>query len=281
VGKLDGRVALISGIARGQGRAHAVKLAAEGADIIGFDIAGPVETVDYAPATPAELAETVAMVEELGRRIVAAEADARDHERLAELVDGGVAELGRLDVVITNAGIFGPPALSWEMDETAWRTTLDVNLTGSWQTTRVAIPHILAGGRGGSIILTSSICGLVGSPHASNYVAAKHGVLGLMKSLANELGASSVRVNAILPSNVRTGMLDNEVTAALFRPDLEDPSLEDGAATLQALHVLPVPWVESEDIANAALFLASDDARYVTGSELLVDAGLVHKYGAG
>lgn len=279
MGKLDGKVVLITGMARGQGRAHAIKVASEGANVIGVDIAGPVEISGYPPATPEDLAATVDAVQSLGQRIIAEQVDVRDRERLEAVVDAAVAELGRLDVVVANAGVFGGTGLPWEVTAEAWQTTLDVNLTGVWHTTSVSIPHVLRGNAGGSIILTASVGGVMGAPHSAHYVAAKHGVLGLMKSLANALGPDSIRVNAVLPTNVRTPMIDNEHTMRLFRPDLEHPTMEDTATEQRSLHLLPVPWIEPEDVANAVLWLASDDARYVTGTELLIDLGLVHKWG--
>jgi (+)-trans-carveol dehydrogenase len=281
MGRFDGKVALVTGIARGQGRSHAIALARDGADIIGVDAAASIETVDYPPATADELGQTVSEVEALGRRIVADVCDVRDGERLKAIVDRGVAALGRLDLVVANAGVLARPRLSWEFTQEEWQTTIDINLTGVWQTTRVAIPHVLATGEGGSIVLVASTGGHTGAPHVSNYVAAKHGVIGLMRSLANELGTHRVRVNAACPTSTLTTMIDNDATARLFRPDLENPRLEDGAAALQPLHILPEPWIEPQDVTSAVLWLLSDEARYVTGTSLLIDLGHQAKYGAG
>ncbi|HEY6758616.1 MAG TPA: mycofactocin-coupled SDR family oxidoreductase, partial [Baekduia sp.] len=216
MGKLDGKVALVTGVARGQGRSHARRLAAEGAAIIGVDVAGPVDTVGYPGATPDDLRETVDAVEAAGGRILAERLDVRDGAGLDAFVASAVKDLGRLDVVSANAGILGPPKLSWELSDDEWGATVDVNLTGVWKTTRAAVPHMIASGGGGSIVLTASVGGHRGAPHVANYVAAKHGVIGLMKSLANELGDHRIRVNAVCPTNVRTPMIDNDVTARLF-----------------------------------------------------------------
>jgi SDR family mycofactocin-dependent oxidoreductase len=195
MGRVDGKVAFITGAARGQGRSHAVRLAQEGADIIAVDICGPIPHLQYPHATPEDLAQTVKEVEALDRRIVAAEADVRDRAALGRILDDGVERLGRLDVVVANAGIcvFGP----WdEMTPEIWQTTIDINLTGVWNTVQLAAPHLIAGGRGGSIVLTSSTAGLKGQPFLTPYVAAKHGVVGLMRAFAHELAEHEIRVNS-------------------------------------------------------------------------------------
>jgi (+)-trans-carveol dehydrogenase len=272
-GRAEGKVAFITGAARGQGRSHAVRLAADGADIIAIDICHDVEGA-LPMATPDDLAETVKLVEALDRRIVAAQADVRDFDAVKAAVDEGVAQLGRLDIIVGNAGIasIGGPVQS--MDAGNWKHTIDINLTGLWHTARAGIPHLLAGGRGGSIVLTSSVGGMHAMPNMSHYVSAKHGVIGLMRSLAVELGPHSIRVNAVLPTNVNTPMFMNEGTFKMFRPDLENPGPDDVAViAAQFMHVLPVGWVEPEDVSNAILFLVSDEARYITGVVLPVDGG--------
>jgi SDR family mycofactocin-dependent oxidoreductase len=275
-GRVEGKVAFITGAARGQGRAHAVRLAQEGADIIAVDICHDVEGA-LPMATPADLAETEALVKAQGRRVVAAQADVRDFDALKAAVDDGVAQLGRLDIIVANAGIAslgGPVQL---MNRDSWQDTIDINLTGVWNTARAAVQHIIDGGRGGSIVLTSSVGGMKALPGMSHYVSAKHGVVGLMRSLAVELAQYSIRVNSVHPSNVNTPMLMNEGTYRLFRPDLENPTQADAAVILTMMHSLPVPWVEPEDVASAVAFLASDDARYITGVPLPVDAGALLK----
>jgi SDR family mycofactocin-dependent oxidoreductase len=273
-GRVEGKVAFVTGAARGQGRSHALRLAQEGADIIAVDIAGQVATVPYAMATPADLEETVKAVEALDRRIVAAQADVRDLGSLAKALDDGVAQLGRLDIVAANAGIFSFGTLD-ELTDEAWNDMIAVNLTGVWHTIKAAVPHIRAGGRGGSIVLTSSTAGLMAMENIGHYVAAKHGVVGLMRTAALELAKDSIRVNSVHPTGVNTDMIQNAATYALFAPDLPEAERTRDALAPRfgAMNVLPVPWVEPVDISNAVLWLASDESRYVTGLEMKVDAG--------
>jgi SDR family mycofactocin-dependent oxidoreductase len=278
MGRMDGRVALITGAARGQGRAHAITLAREGADIIATDIAGPVETVGYAPATPDDLADTVKAVEALDRRIVPFAADVRDFPALKEGVDASVAELGGLDVLVANAGILNAVRPSWELDEADWQTMLDVNLSGVWHATKAAVPHLIARGPGGSVVLISSTAGLRGIPNIAHYNAAKHGVPGLSRTLANELAPHRIRVNSVHPTNVRTTMIDNESSARIYRPDLDDPTFDDALPALAKINMWDVPYLEVEDVANAVLFLACEESRYVTGAALPVDLGMSQKY---
>jgi len=275
-GRVESKVAFITGAGRGQGRSHAVRLAQEGADIIAVDICHDVEGA-LPMSTPEDLAETVKLVEAQDRRIVAAQADVRDLDELKAAVDAGVEELGRLDIVVANAGIasMGGPVQTLATDN--WKHTIDINLTGLWHTARVAIPHLLAGGQGGSIVLTSSVGGAHAMPNMSHYVSAKHGVVGLMRSLAVELGQHRIRVNSVLPTNVNTPMFMNEGTFKLFRPDVEHPGPDDMLVAARMMHVLPIGWVEAEDISNAIVFLTSDDARYITGVALPVDGGTLLK----
>jgi SDR family mycofactocin-dependent oxidoreductase len=277
MGRLEGKVAFITGAARGQGRSHAIRLAQEGADIIAVDICEDVPGIPYAGATEADLAETVKQVEALDRRIVAAKADVRDYAGLKSVLDDGITQLGRLDIVSANAGIGTAPVPAWEIDESVWQTMLDINLTGVWHTSKAAIPHLIEGGHGGSIILTSSAAGLQAYQNIAHYVSAKHGVVGLMRTLALELAPHFIRVNSIHPTQVDTPMIQNEPTWRLFRPDLEHPTAADFAPASQELNALPIPWVDPVDISNAVLFLASDESRYVTGVALPVDAGAVIK----
>ncbi|MGW0043029.1 mycofactocin-coupled SDR family oxidoreductase [Rhodococcus sp. NPDC003348] len=271
-GRLEGKVALITGAARGMGRAQAVRFAQEGADVIAVDVCAPVEHSTTPGASPEDLAETVRQVEALGRKICAFEADVRDQQALDAAVSEGVEALGRLDVICATAGISSSgPAV--EMGSERWQTMLDVNLTGVWRTCKAGIPHIVDGGRGGSIVLISSIAGLRGLVSVGHYTAAKHGVVGLMKSLANELAPHSVRVNTIHPANTRTPMIQNPSTMRTFCPGVEEPTQEQFEAGTQSMHLLPVAMIEPEDIANASLFLASDESRYITGVTLPVDAG--------
>jgi (+)-trans-carveol dehydrogenase len=229
-------------------------------------------------ATPDDLAETAKLVEDLDRRIVVREADVRDSAQLADVVAEGVAELGRLDVVVANAGIvsIGP---TLELDEDVWQEMIDVNLTGVWKTLKASVPRMVDAGRGGSVIITSSVAGLHGFPNIAHYVAAKHGVVGLMKTLAQELAPHMIRVNTVNPTTVNTPMVMNDAFFALVRPDIERPSTDDVGEAMSGLNILPVPWVEPIDISNAVLWLASDESRYVTGLALPVDAGFCEKIG--
>jgi SDR family mycofactocin-dependent oxidoreductase len=269
---LDNKVALITGAARGQGRSHAVKMAAEGADIIAVDVCEQINTVPFPMSTEEDLQETVRLVEERDRRIFARKTDVRDLEGLTAAVDAGVAELGRLDIVVANAGIASVGAVG-DLSSEQWQDMVDVNQTGVWHTCKVAVPHLRAHGDGGSIVITSSTAGLHGFANLAHYVAAKHGLVGLMRVLAVELGPERIRVNTIHPTQTNTPMLMNEQNYALFCPSLDNPGPDDLARASQAMHTLPVPWVEPEDISNAIIFLTSDEGRYITGVTLSVDAG--------
>jgi SDR family mycofactocin-dependent oxidoreductase len=272
MGKLEGKVAFITGAARGQGRSHAVLLASEGADIIAVDTAKQVETVPYDTATAADLDETVKQVEALDRRIIASEVDVRDLAGLKKAADDGVAALGRLDIVLANAGI-NTMAPTLEMDEEMWQTMIDINLTGVWKTVRAAAPHIVAGGRGGSIVITSSLASIAVNENIAHYSSAKAGLVGLMQVLAKELGPKSIRVNTIHPTTVATPMILNDATYQLFRPDLENPTRADFEEAASQMNRLPVPMIEPIDISNTVLYLVSDAGRYVTGTTQVVDAG--------
>ncbi|MGV0837883.1 mycofactocin-coupled SDR family oxidoreductase [Mycolicibacterium thermoresistibile] len=277
-GRVEGKVAFITGAARGQGRSHAVRLAQEGADIIAIDVCRRITSESaIPPATPDELAETADLVKGLNRRIVTAEVDVRDFDAVKAVVDGAVEQLGRLDIIVANAGIGNGGQTLDHTSEADWDDMIGVNLSGVWKTVKAGVPHLLAGGRGGSIILTSSVGGLKPYPHTGHYIAAKHGVIGLMRTFAVELGQHSIRVNAVCPTNVNTPLFMNEGTMKLFRPDLPHPGPDDMAVAAQFMHVLPVGWVEPEDVSNAVLFLASDESRYVTGLPVTVDAGSMLK----
>ncbi|OUC80452.1 mycofactocin-coupled SDR family oxidoreductase [Gordonia lacunae] len=272
MGKLEGKVAFITGAARGQGRSHAIRLAQEGADIIAVDVSQQVDTVPYDTARPGDLEETVREVEALDRRIVATEADVRDLSALQQAADNGVAQLGRIDIVLANAGI-STMAPTLEMDETMWQTMIDINLTGVWKTVRAAAPHIVAGGRGGSIVLTSSLAAMWANENIAHYSAAKAGLIGMMQVLAKELAPQSIRVNTVHPTTVATEMILNDATYRLFRPDVEQPTRADFEEAARQLNRLPVSMVKPVDISNAILYLVSDDGRYVTGTTHVVDAG--------
>lgn len=270
-GRLDGKVALITGAARGIGRAQAVRFAQEGADIVAVDLCGPTETVSTPPSTREDLEETVSQVRALGRKADPYIADVRDLEALRAVADRGVEAFGGIDIVCATAGITSS-APSLELDDTAWQTMLDVNLTGVWNTCTATVEHLIARG-GGSIVITSSIAGLRGLVGVSHYTAAKHGVVGLMRSLSGEVAQYGIRVNTVHPTNVNTTMIQNPAVRKVFRPDRDEPTLDEFAEAARTMNMLPIPWVEPVDIANASLFLASDEARYITSVALPVDAG--------
>lgn len=274
-GRVEGKVAFVTGAARGQGRSHAVRLAEEGADIIAVDVCGPVGNTSrfYSPATPADLAETAGLVEKQGRRIVTYQADVRDYEALRAGLDAAVEQLGRLDIVVANAGIFQFGNTVAETSTEDWRDVLDVNTTGVFHTCKAGVPHVVEGGRGGAIVITSSDAGVKGFAKFGHYTTSKHAVIGLMRSLMLEVAEHSVRVNVVAPTNCNTDMIRNDAVYRLFRPDVENPTDEQFAEASSTLLALPQPWVEPIDISNAVLFLASDEARYITGVTLPVDGG--------
>jgi SDR family mycofactocin-dependent oxidoreductase len=272
MGRVEGKVAFVTGAARGQGRSHAIRLAQEGADIIAVDLCEQIATVAYPLATPDDLAETVKEVEALDRRIVAKQADVRDQAALRAALDEGVAQLGGVDIVLANAGI-APMGAESEDRVASWRDVVDVNLTGVWNTVEVAVPRLVEQGRGGAIVLTSSTAGLKGIGGGSGgglgYTASKHGVVGLMRAYATNLAQHNIRVNSVHPTGVNTPMVVNEVMQRFLE---QDPSVAGAMSNL-----LPVELVEPVDISNAILWLVSDEARYVTGVTLPVDAGFTTK----
>lgn len=273
--RVRGKVAFITGAARGQGRSHAIRLAEEGADVIVMDVCGEVGRTSafYPPATREDLAETVRQVEARGRRAVSFVADVRDYDALKEGLDTAVAELGRLDIVCANAGIF---QFGDEVSDTPvgdWRDVIDVNLTGVFHTCKAAVTHIQAGGAGGTVVITASDAGAKGFARFAHYVASKHAVIGLMRTLAMEMAPHSIRVNVVSPTNCNTDMIQNPAVYKLFRPDLDEPTRDEFAESSGTLLALPAPWVEPVDVSNAVLFLASDEARYITGVDLPVDGG--------
>jgi SDR family mycofactocin-dependent oxidoreductase len=272
VSELEGQVAFITGAARGQGRNHAVRLAREGVDIVAVDVCRQMDTVPYPMATTADLAETVRLVEAEGRKVLAAELDVRDLKALEEAASSGMKAFGRLDIVIANAGI-SSPAPTLQMSEVDWDDMIDVNLTGVWKTVRATVSHVVAGGRGGSVVLISSLAAMAANPNTAHYSAAKAGVVALMKVLAKELAGHGIRVNSIHPTTVATDMILNEATYRLFRPDIEQPTRADFEKAALTLNRLRVAAVESDDITEALLYLVKSSGRYVTGTTHLVDAG--------
>jgi (+)-trans-carveol dehydrogenase len=270
--RLAGKVAFITGAARGQGRSHAVRLAEEGADIIAVDICQTIPTAPGPGPGPQDLADTVQAVQSLGRRILAARLDVRDLAAMTGFVAEAAAELGRLDIVLANAGIAGT-APTLEMDEQVWQTMIDINLTGVWKTLRASVPHIIGGGRGGSVVITSSLAALTANEHTAHYSAAKAGLIALMRVLARELAPHQIRVNTVHPTTVGTDMILNETTYRHFRPDLDHPARADFEQAARTLNRMPIPYIEAADVTNAIMYLITDDGRYVTGSQQLLDAG--------
>lgn len=259
------KVVLVTGAARGTGRVHCERFADAGADVIALD----------RPDAADDLTETQNLVRRRGRRCVTGPADVSDFDAVVSALDDAVQCLARLDVIVANAGVFPAGARTWEISYADWQRTLDVNLTGVWHTVKAGVPHI--GSDGGAVVIISSTNGLRGSVGTAPYTASKHAVVGLARTLANELGPQRIRVNTVHPGAVATPMIRNADTYRRLRPDLDNPTEADAAHVLAARNLLPVPWVEPIDIANAAVFLASDEARYITGTQLVVDAGLTQK----
>ncbi|MFD5625640.1 mycofactocin-coupled SDR family oxidoreductase [Streptomyces sp. NPDC127072] len=269
MGRVQDKVALITGAARGQGRSHAVRLAEEGADIVVTDVCHDIShALPYPLASKEELEETAGLVRATGRRCVAVQADVRSVTEVRAAVDAATTEFGRLDIVVANAGVMsiGP---AWELSEEAWDVVVDVNLKGAWNTARATIPRLIEAGAGGSIIITSSAAGIRGHVPYAHYVASKHGVVGLMKALSNELAPHRIRVNTVHP----TGVSDTGITVGV---PVEELAAREPLFALAAMNPL-APYVEPRDVSNAVLFLASDEARYVTGLQFTVDAGSTNK----
>jgi (+)-trans-carveol dehydrogenase len=274
MGRLTDKVALISGVARGQGRSHALRLASEGVSIIGFDGLCTYDTVPYKQATQADLDETVRLVEAAGGRILVGQADVRSRHEIDAVVEKGLAEFGRIDIVLANAGIGINSVPFWQVTQQEWDDVIGVCLTGVWNTVSAAVPAMIEEGRGGSIVLTSSAAALKAAPQLGPYIAAKTGVIGLMKSMANDLAPHRIRINCIAPTAVPTDFVLNDRLYQIFCPDVENPTVEDASKILAGMHPLREPWVEPGDVSAAVAYLASDEARFVTGIVLPVDLGL-------
>ncbi|WP_261568360.1 mycofactocin-coupled SDR family oxidoreductase [Frankia gtarii] len=280
-GRLEGKVAFITGAARGQGRSHAVRLAQEGADIIAIDIVEQIESNPYPLSTPEDLAETVTLVEKLGRRIIATKADVRERDQLREAVNKGVAELGRLDIVVANAGIL--PMAMGDPQATDFIDAVDVDLIGVMNAVAVSVPHLPDRS---SIIVTGSTAAMMPNttdnpamgPGSAGYGWAKKILIGYVEEMALHLASKFIRVNAIHPTNVNTHLLHNDGLYAQFRPDLENPTREDVEPAFVMFQAMPIPYVEPVDISNLVLFLASDESRYITGQQIRVDAGSLLKF---
>jgi SDR family mycofactocin-dependent oxidoreductase len=268
-------VALITGGARGQGRSHAITFAREGAEIIICDVAEQLPTVPYPLASKGDLTDTARMVEDLDRRCVAVQADVRDSEGMREVVERGISELGHIDILLANAAIESFET-AWELTDEQWDEMIAVTLTGVWKSCKAVIPHMI-GRHTGVILITSSIGGLKGLANQAHYCAAKHGVVGLMRTLAIELAPHGIRVNTVHPSSVDTPIIKNQAMYTLFSGGKSDATLEEVTPAFRDLNLLDVPWMEPQDISNAMLWLASDEARYITGATIPVDAGLLVK----
>ncbi len=274
---LEGKVALISGVARGQGRSHALRLAEEGADIVGFDALRNFDGIAYPMASQEDLDETIALVEKTGRRMIGRRADVCNRAEVEAVVADALDVLGRIDIVCANAGISPPGRPFWEIPPSEWDDVIGVNLTGVFHTCATAVPSMMERGEGGSIIVTSSGAGLKAMQNLADYNSSKFGVIGFTKTMANELAPHRIRVNAICPTTVRTDMVLNDGLYRLFRPDLPHPGLDDVIPVLSGMNPISEPWVEPNDISNAVAWLASDEARYVTGIVLPVDLGVSNK----
>ncbi|KAA9156342.1 mycofactocin-coupled SDR family oxidoreductase [Amycolatopsis acidicola] len=266
------KVALVTGAAKGMGRSHCVRLAEEGADIVALDHCTQEEGVQYPMGTPEDLAETAALVEKQGRRVVTVRADIRDLGALEKAVGDAKETLGSLDIVVANAGISTLGA-AWELTPQQWQAVLDTNLTGTWNTVKATVPAMIAQGGGGSVVLVSSVAGIKGFGGMGHYSASKAGIIGLMQTLAQELGPHAIRVNTVNPGLINTDMSMNKALISQFLPDNPNPSTEDIAGAYAGLTILPNPWLEPVDVSNAVLWLASDEARYITGISVPVDGG--------
>ena len=283
-GRLEGKVAFVTGAARGQGRSHAVRLAQEGADIIAVDICEQIESNPYPLATGADLAETALLVEKLDRRIVTRKADVRERHQLLEAVEAGIAELGRLDVVVANAGIL--PMAMGDPDPMDFVDATDVDLIGVMNAVAVAVPHLP---NFGSVVVTGSTAAMLPDttdnpamgPGSAGYGWAKRILMSYVEQMALHLAPRFIRVNAVHPTNVNTHLLHNDGLYGMFRPDLEHPTREDVEPAFTTFQAMPIPYVEPVDISNLVLFLASDEARYVTGQQIRVDAGSLLKFPQG
>jgi SDR family mycofactocin-dependent oxidoreductase len=276
MGQLDGKVAFITGVARGQGRSHAQALAREGANIIGLDMCAKPSTTAYDGATEEDLQETVRLVKAAGGDIIAEVADTRDYEQVKAVFDRGIERFGRVDIVIPNAGICSG-AKTWEISPQDWREMIDINLNGVFHTVKAAVPTLISQGDGGSVVFIGSTEALKGAENISSYAASKHGVTGLMTSLARELGQYDIRVNSVNPTCVDTHMINNDFVYGLFRPDLDKPTREDVVGTFSGTHILPVPWIEPGDVSNAILYLVTEPGRFITATTLVIDAGFLVK----
>lgn len=274
MGRLTSKVALISGVARGQGRSHALRLVSEGASVIGFDGLCTYDTVPYKQATQEDLDETVRLIEEAGGKVYAGRADVRERGAIERIIKEGTAEVGPIDIVVANAGIGINSRPFWQVSQQEWDDVIGVCLTGVWNTVSAAVPSMIAAGNGGSVIITSSAAAIKAAPQLSAYTAAKTGVIGMMRSMAGDLAPHRIRINCVAPTAVPTDFVLNDRLYQIFSPDSPEPSLEDAKKVMRGMHPLGEPWIEPGDVSAAVAYLASDEARYVTGIVLPIDLGL-------
>jgi (+)-trans-carveol dehydrogenase len=274
MGRLTNKVALISGVARGQGRSHALRLVSEGVSVIGFDGLCTYDTVPYKQATREDLDETVRLVKEAGGKVYAGRADVRERGEIERIIKEVTAEVGPIDIVIANAGIGINSRPFWEVSQQEWDDVIGVCLTGVWNTVSAAVPSMIAAGNGGSVVITSSAAAIKAAPQLSAYIAAKTGVIGMMRSMASDLAPHRIRINCIAPTAVPTDFVLNDRLYQIFSPNSPEPNLEDAKKVMRAMHPLGEPWVEPRDVSAAVAYLASDEARYVSGIVLPVDLGL-------
>jgi len=272
MGRVEGKVALVTGAARGQGRSHALRLASEGAAIVAVDICQAIGGLPYQTSTAEDLKETGRLIEAEGGRVIIREADVRDYDALVEAVDAGEEAFGVVDVGVMNAGIFAmTPALQITDDE--WRTMLEVNLMGAWHGAKAVANRLIATGAAGSLIFTSSTTGLQAAGLTAHYGASKHGIIGLARTLAIELGQSNIRCNVLCPTGVNTTMIMHDTLYRAFNPEMENPTFEDARPLLMQHHMLPIAHIEPEDVSQAVLWLASDESKFVTAAVIPIDGG--------
>ncbi|HVW42890.1 MAG TPA: mycofactocin-coupled SDR family oxidoreductase [Amycolatopsis sp.] len=271
--RFTGKTVVVSGAGRGQGRSHALRFAREGANVVAFDICAPIDSQKFPTSTRADLDETVKLAEADHAKIIAAEADVRDADALRRVFADGVERFGGIDVVVANAGIVGTPSVFWETSEQVFRDVIDVDLIGVWNTVKAGVLAMIDGERRGAVVVTGSGGSVKGLPHIAPYVAAKHGLVGLVRTMAKELGPRGIRVNAVLPGNVNTAMFNNDDMRHLYVPDQPEPDEEVFLGRAASTIPMRVPYVQPEDVTEAVCYLASDAARYVTGTLLPVDAG--------
>ncbi|WP_154756909.1 mycofactocin-coupled SDR family oxidoreductase [Amycolatopsis pithecellobii] len=271
--RFEGKTVVISGAARGQGRSHALGFAAEGANVVGFDICGPVESTPIALASPDDLAETAGKVEALGSEALFVQADVRDAAQVADVFRRARDRFGHIDVVLANAGIIGHFAPSWEIDDDTYRDVVDIDLIGAWRVLKYGVAAMIEDGVRGVVTVTGSGASLKGLANLSPYVAAKHGLVGMVRTAARELGAHGIRVNLIAPGNVNTDMIINPFVYGVYFPGVDSPSKEDFEALATSQNPMGQPYLEPDDITRTVLYLSSDDARFVTGTVVPVDGG--------